>query len=357
VGDTDWRAAREAVEAPWDELREARNLKGVLAARQRVRQLGDVESASAVQRWAVWLALAGAVVVTGLIVVGIELDRDDGERPGHAATQPIDEEHVIAPTNDRASPPAETAETSTVTLPDGGHVRLQPGARIELLEDGVVQSSGRARYMVAREPTRPLEIVLDKVSLRVAAAVFEAAIDVHHVDLIVLEGRVELREDGRWVVLEHGGEAHIPREPHVPLAPDEPEHEKPRTAEIEIPSAAELMQRVDQARSEGRLDDATVDLRTLVEQHGQSTHVGAALFTLAQLESKRGRHQAAAAAFAEHSRRFPNDPLSEDALAGAATQSVLAGAANHAREFAQEYLERFPGGIHQTRMLDLLATN
>ena len=97
----------------------------------------------------------------------------------------------------------------------------------------------------------------------------------------MLEGRVELREDGRWVVLEHGGEAHIPREPHVPLAPDEPEHEKPRTAEIEIPSAAELMQRVDQARSDGRLEDAIVDLRTLVEQHGQSTHVGAALFTLA----------------------------------------------------------------------------
>jgi hypothetical protein len=352
-------AAREAVEVPWDELREARNLKEVLAARARERRSGDAALEPEARGRSVWFAAAAVGLAVGLgalalVVLGMRANRSTVVEELHAAADPVDEDAGFTPVVIPPNPGLVTDETSVLTLPDGGHVRLQAGAQIELLEEGIVQRSGRVHYTITRELARPLEIELGKVVLRVGAAVFEAEIDVHHVELIVFAGRVELHEDGRAVVLERGGEAHIPRDPLTP-AELQPEHEKPRPVQPAGPSATELMRRADLARAEGRLDDAVVELQTLVERHSQSPLVGAALLTIARLESKRGRYETAAAAFAEHSLRFPNDPLAEDALAGAATQSALAGATPRAREHAQDYLERFPTGIHRAAMLQLLA--
>jgi hypothetical protein len=352
----DQLAAREAVQVPWDELREARNLKEVLAARERERRGRDDTLESETRGHAVWFAAVAAAV--GLVALALAVDgmgssRDLDVRELHTAAQQGGSEVGLSSAAERPNPELDPAETSLLTLPDGGHVRLEPGARIELLDEVLVQHSGRVRYSITREHASPLAIELGKVILRVGAAVFEAEIDAHHVELLVLAGRVELRENGRAVVLERGGQAHIPREPLAP-AELEPAGEKPRPVQPATPSATELMQRADLARTEGRLDDAVIELRTLVEQHSQSPHVGAALLTLARLESKRSRYEAAAAAFAEHRLRFPNDPLAEDALAGAATQSALAGAAKRAREHAQDYLDRFPTGIHRDAMLELV---
>lgn len=350
-------AAREAVAVPWDELREARTLKEVLAAREREREHGDVAITPETRRRAVWfagVAAAMAMAALALVIIGVRASRDTRSDELDEVAQDVGEHAELVPSIAPPNPALDPAEASLLMLPDGGHVQLQAGAQIELLEERIVQRSGRVRYTINREPTRPREIELGKVGLRVGAAVFEAAIDLHHVELIVLEGRVELREDGRWVVLERGSEAHIPREP-VSSTELQPAREQPRPTEPAIPSAAELMRRADLARTQGRLDDAVVELRTLIARHSQSPHVGAALLTLARLESKRGHHETAAQAFTEHSQRFPNDPLAEDALAGAATQSALAGVTSQAREHAQDYLERFPSGIHQTAMHQLLA--
>jgi transmembrane sensor len=77
------------------------------------------------------------------------------------------------------------------------------------------------------------------------------------------------------------------------------------------------------------------------------------LFTLGRVERARGKHGAAAEAFARCHRAAPHGALAEDALAEEAVSWKSAGDPARARTTAQRYLKQHPGGAHVARMMPL----
>ena len=82
--------------------------------------------------------------------------------------------------------------------------------------------------------------------------------------------------------------------------------------------------------------------------------VARALFTLGRVERSRGRHAAAAEAFARCYKVAPHGSLAEDAVAEEAASWKSAGDNARAKMAAKRYLDLHPAGAHAARMLPLV---
>ncbi|MBK7398495.1 MAG: FecR domain-containing protein [Myxococcales bacterium] len=325
------RAARRLAPA-WNELREQRVLQRI----QAEPRIGAHER----PRGALFAIAAAAVL---LVAFGWFAVR--GRRVEVAANAPTP---TVAPVSE-----------AQVMLHDGSLVRLVGDARVAVQEQSstsvrLTQTKGLARYEVTHAPARAFVVAVADAEVEVHGTTFTVELTEKTVKVKVVEGNVLVRGDGRAVKLTTGEALEVAawRSP-VQVAPSVT---ATTTATISVapsvkpkPTVEALLAGADQARAEGRLDDAAEQLRTLVTTYPGDPRAASAWFTLGKVERGRGRHAAAAAAFAKVS-----GALAEDALAEEATSWKSAGDAARARTTAKRYLELHPKGLHAQRML-LLA--
>ena len=94
--------------------------------------------------------------------------------------------------------------------------------------------------------------------------------------------------------------------------------------------------------------------RGLIAKYPHNWRVSTAAFIWARVEQARGRHAAAAKAYALYRRRSPSGPLAEDALAGEARARKAAGQTSLARRLARSYLKKYPRGTHAKAMRSVM---
>lgn len=321
----DLERARKA-EPEWDEVRERRVLSRVLAARKPKRSralvVGAVAVAAAALAWIVWPREAAQI-----------------ERaPGGLA------------------------------LRDGSEITLR-GAHVAIVEESarsivVAQDGGDARYEVARRPERAFVVRAEDVEVRVRGTRFWVRIDPPFVRVEVEEGRVEVvRGEEAIGVLGAGDsirtrlrapEEEVRAEPPPPDPEPAPVLEEPRPRPRPPPSIEEALAIADEARREGRLDDAARALERATLAHPDDPRSATALFTLGRVERARGRHRAAALAFDRSLARAPHGSLAEDALAESALSWSAAGDPERARSAAERYLAAHPDGLYAERVRRLV---
>jgi hypothetical protein len=165
----------------------------------------------------------------------------------------------------------------------------------------------------------------------------------------VTEGVVDVGRGGRHTLL-HAGEGFRARPEREPPAREPETDADPAPAPpSEAPSdTAALLERVNEARRAGRLDEAAELLGEVIRRSGTAPGRASALLTLGRVERERGRLRAAAERFDECTRA--GGPLTEDALASAARAWNDAGDRDAAAERARLYLERWPSGVHAPAM-------
>jgi transmembrane sensor len=91
----------------------------------------------------------------------------------------------------------------------------------------------------------------------------------------------------------------------------------------------------------------------MIASYPGDPRLASALFTLGRVERARGKHAAAAEAFARCHKVAPHGSLAEDALAEEAVSWRSAGDGARAKAAAQRYMKLHPGGAHAARMMPL----
>ena len=361
-------ARARAAEPAWDELRERRVLARIASERAaRARRQERVRLAGA--------ALTGLAVAAAVALVW------------RAAT--TSEAPVVA---------RETEAGGSLVLSDGSEVRLETGARVEIVAQSatelrLAQRAGVASYDVSHRPERAFVVAVDDVEVRVRGTRFSVRVDGPWAEVEVREGRVEVAGGGEVRALGAGEALRVQRhsevvsarveEPSREATPGDareepasvdvaalaPLPEATATSEVEVvrdparregarraPSSLdELLAEADAARRDGRLDDAASVLQRAAREHARDRRAATALFTLARVERTRGRAAAAARAFEDAYARDPEAVLAEDALAEAASAWQAAGDHERASSAAERYLERYPDGEYDARVRALQA--
>lgn len=335
------KRAREELEPPWDDLREARVLARVLEH--------DIEAPK--RSWApIWLMSAAGAVVLVLSVLFIRGSANQVQVPSVAAGQ-------------SAKSPAVAATASVLALADGSKAHLQPGAEVRALEQStgrvrLLQPAGEVRYDVRSDPLRPFSVVASGVEVHVLGTLFTVAVEQGGVRVSVERGHVSVRNGARAVTLAAGesvrlSQAEVPPAhlaAAVPPAPSEVPPIPAPTAEKALETADTWLARADRARAAGDLAAAENALRRVVSEHASSPQAMSAAFSLGRVQNARGNFAAAARTFEGLRQRAPTGPLAEDALAEAANAWALGGNSARARALAAEYLARYPRGTHAERM-------
>ncbi len=366
------------VEPNWDDLREQRVLESI-------RRAPRAEPEPARPR-VVWIAMAALVllsVAAGLWAAGLL-----------SSAPPVAESEPAAP------PEVPTAERSEMVLADGSTVALDADARVRLaLQEParvvLEQERGRAVYTVARMPSRSFEVHTPAAIVRVRGTVFVVEVDTDATHVEVREGRVEVEArtgDARRSLLGAGDALSVAAAEMVaePTAGGRESEVGARTSESEPavgarssesavggrssesavgsrpsesgaepeprpPSADELLERADAARLASDPARAAEALDSFLAHHARDGRAGSAAFTLGRVENRRGRHRAAARAFARSRQLAPAGPLAEDALAQEALAWSSAGDAERARAAAGRYAAEYPRGLHRSRLERLLS--
>jgi len=341
---------RDATEPPWDEAAEQRVLAKVLARRR-----GEAAPARA-RGGARWAVAAAALVAAG---AWVRWQRSSAERV-------VSAERV-------ASAGARLA------LPDGSEAMLSADGRVELEQAAshrvrLRQQRGTVTYRVRRDPSRSFEVRAGTVTVSVRGTVFDVAMREGTVEVSVSEGRVQVADEQTRVELTAGEHVSLrrPEEPapqgddasalftdaasfarEAAAAVSSSESPRRMSASPSVESVASLLDRVDEARSNGDNETAATLLRRLLGRELSSAQRASASFTLARVERARGQHRAAAEALAECVARSPNGPLAEDALAEQALAWERVGDRARAQRTAAEYVERYPQGAHLGRLRHL----
>ncbi|MGD8862783.1 MAG: FecR domain-containing protein [Myxococcales bacterium] len=361
------RARRELDAPPWDELRETRVLGRVLEEvdrGRRVRRTGRVFAGA---------ALSAAAAAALWIVALPDVTPDSRPQPRLA--------QVPAPAVQASEAPAAQANVglaaqggtesggSRLVLTDGSRAELGPEAEVAAVEQGPArvllrQTAGRVRYVVTERPGREFVVEADEAEVRVLGTIFTVSVQDTGVTVEVERGRVAVSDPRRSAELTPGDHMFLASAPEPePEATSTPSQEgeaglapldDPRPAQVEPPSAQELMERADRARSRGQLGIAAQALEKLVRRHPHDPRAVSAWFTLGRVQTARGRHVASARAFDRCLRKSPRGSLAEDALAEAARAWAAAGRTARAHQAAADYLERYPRGTHARRMGELL---
>lgn len=372
------RNAAEEITPPWDDVRHRRNWNAI---QQGLRASEGPAPMRRAGRWIALGAAAGLAAAAALALVWLRPWQDGSPPPS-------------------ATPP--TAASTTLVFRDGSQATLSKQARLEIAEESadvvrVIQRAGTVTYRVRRHRKAAFVVSTPAATVRVLGTVFTVIVKPSR-DLIVrvTRGRVEVvdhrPEAASPIVLTAGQSVQIQAPRSAPATPrDAPARVEPGVVEPSRgeqptavaprphlpsprarhgqpgaravsppprrsrrpagpPSAAALMQQVDQARRAGRLAEAARLLRRLVALHPRDPWATIALFTLGQVEAARGRHAQAARAFRRCRSRSPHGPLAEDALAAEARSLAASGQRRAAQRLAKRYLRLYPGGTHVLRI-------
>ncbi len=326
------RRAKDVLEPPWDELREARVLGRVLEQRRTLRPQ---------RSRLVWLAAAAAMAV-GVLLLAVKVRT--GTAPPRAA-----------------SATTLPAEDPLLTLADGSFAHLSPGARVAQKEASpravrLLQSDGQVRYEVKPDASRPFEVLAHNVKVSVVGTVFTVTVDPAAVSVKVERGVVRVEDGARQVELRAGESLRVAGEAAAPQAvPSNQPSALPSERALEPPPSVEALLAVaDAARRSGDLPRAAQALERLVERYPSDPRAVSAWFSLGRVERARGRHVKAAQAFRACYQRAPGGTLAQDALAEQATSLAQAGQHEQARAAARQYLEQYSSGTHARRMQGLL---
>lgn len=333
MADERWAKVRRAMEPEWNDLREQRILARVQEARREAKPAPRA-------RWAIAVA---AVTVIGASALGAKLLLSkDAPAPVATATP--------------SAPPK-------MVLADGSEAVLSADASVTIEEQRdeqvtIAQTAGEVRYDVKPNPKRRFAVRAGDVTVRVLGTAFTVGLSGEKVKVRVQRGKVEVDDGAQITVLvaEESLEVAAWRskalEPAPP--PPKPATDKPIDKKPAAPTVESLLAKADEARAGHRYDEAAEALRSLVALHPGDPRVASALFTLGRVERARGRHAAAAQAFARCHQVAPHGALAEDARAEEALSWKSAGDADKARTAAKKYVQLHPGGAHVARMMPLI---
>jgi transmembrane sensor len=328
--------ARER-EVPWDEVREQRVLARIAQARRAPKTPRP-------RRWIV----GGAVVFAAAALAWLALQGPSAPAP-HTG--------------------------SRLALADGSEVMLEEAARLEIIlesedEVRIAQHDGLAHYAVSHQPSRTFVVACGAIEVVVRGTRFSVERREHEVEVVVEEGRVEVRHDGEPAMLGAGASLTLPLrvepapvtsapepseaasvEPAALPEPIEPPASAPARAEPSRPIDPDaLLSEADEARRGGDAARAARALRAAIDALGPSPRAATASFTLGRVERSRSRHRAAAEAFEAAYAEDPGSILAEDALAEATVSWADAGETARASTSAARYLERYPSGEYVDRV-------
>jgi transmembrane sensor len=343
-------------EAAWDPLRERRVLARVEA------ELDRRGAQRGARRW-----LPAAMVAVAAILVAVLAWPRSEVASGQAILGGLASAIEPLPTIEAGSLPAiPTMPAGAIALGDGSIATLHDGARIGLRvqtteEIRIEQSLGRVHYEVRPGLPRTFVVEADDVRVVVVGTAFWVTREPDSVRVTVEHGRVRVQRDGDEtdvVIAELGagdelrvGTAPAPTPAVRPARPVAKLRAKPV---VEGPSVDELLAQADAARARSELAAAATALREVVEHHGDDPRAYGSAFQLGKVERSRGRHAAAARAFAGAAKRSPAGALTEDARAESAISWFDAGLYTEARDAGEDYLARHPDGTHAARVQRML---
>lgn len=278
------------------------------------------------------------------------------------------------------------AEPTAVTLGDGSRIDLSGRSRLEVVRRGsdaveVRMLHGRARFDVARDPSRVFSVLAADVAVRVVGTRFSVGLEPRAAEQRVVvrveRGSVECIEGERRVVLGAGQSwtsaaanagggapaaerpAELPHlEPDVPgesgqpaEVPELPSGEAP-VAEPALPApptARQLFEDANAARLSGDFASAAEGYRALLTSHPNDSRAGLAAFELGRLLQDRfGDAAGAARALGRALSTSTGAGFKEDALARLVRAYATMGARDECERARSAYLEGYPTGVHKT---------
>lgn len=351
--------------APWDQVRERRVLGRIETEIAR-----RADRATKVRRGGAVMAIAAAVV---LVIGGIAgaVGESSPSTAASASTPDTSAPVALAETRQPPEPSTPDEVAPTMALPDGSLATLHDAAQVSVDVQTealvrLVQHTGTVRYEVSKDPRRRFVVDAAGIEVRVIGTIFTVGIEEPRVRVAVERGRVEVEGPNGVSALGAGDELRVPTpEEDLVVLLDDPEPSTPAATRPSKPDKASgpaqavasidtLLARADTARAAGELAGAADALHELVRTHRRDPRAYSSYFQLGKIERARGRHAAAAAAFAGCHRHSPAGSLSEDARAEAAVSWLDAGKPGRARRAAEAYLQRHPEGAHVARMRRIL---
>lgn len=277
-----------------------------------------------------------------------------------------------------AGEPAKAPVASTAPSPNVEHWDLRDGSRImvesretvvkKTLDSGTATSfdldAGSATFDVARRPERVFRVKAGAVTVEVLGTHFRVARQGQKADVSVTRGRVLVSWPGGAQTLAAGEAGTFP--PPAPATPEvavkaagpssapgpTPERASKATADKE-PDPEGLFAQADQARREGRSEDAIRYLKAIADGHPENARAPLAAFTRGRvlLESLNRPAQAAQAFAQARALSGQRGTLAEDALAREVEALRAAGNPSLARERAELYQRLFPNGIRLRQVM------
>jgi transmembrane sensor len=253
-------------------------------------------------------------------------------------------------------------------LSDGSFIRLDPGSRLEVLENTSktfvsVLRSGRGAFAVQPGGPRRWTIEAGLLTVEVIGTRFSVARRAASVDVSVEHGVVLVRSE---LIADHvqrltaGQQLSI----RLPLAPT-PESPAPAgsaaasvaapapSASVALPtsappvSLAALLELASDQRRRGDVQGAEMSLRRALQEHPSQPQAASVAFTLGKLLlDAAGRPEDAAHAFERCLASSPPSALAEDALFRLTEARARAGDRAGASASARQYQGRYPNGRH-----------
>jgi len=341
---------------------------------QRVRARRQGESALLAHRsWRTW-ALAG--VVLGLVVTfnSFAWRRPHPVEMGLIANGPLT-------TGAAALPPVLGSERASESdLSDGSRIWLDPGARLEVLENSgtrfvSVLRDGRASFSVRPGGPRHWTIEAGLATVEVVGTRFAVARVPDGVNVSVEHGVVLVRSD---LIRDHverltAGQHLELRTPSVAAEANPapavglggPSSASPSEVTSSVPAvsasgtppetAAHLLAQANDQRRSGDVRGAELSLRRVLAEHTDDPESAFAAFMLGKLLDSAGRSAEAGAMFARCLQLSPPTAIAEDALFRLAESQAKSGDLSAAASTASKYRARYPTGRHTRDVEQWLA--
>jgi FecR protein len=344
------QAAVRRLQVPWAEERAEHNLARIHGRRAQRSMLYKLSGGAGL------LALAAALLF-------VSFGRKPALPPSQAAAG-------VAAVAGAKSPKTMFVDGSVARVSDGGElvVKLATPQRIES-----VLLTGAADFEVTKHPERDFVVMAGPVRVRVVGTHFRVERSGERTRVSVSEGKVEVQEGELRNYLEAGESRFFPSLPET--AKEEPRGtvgagvrarflELARGGDFKAAyqvmsqspaavgsSAEDLMLAADAARLSSHPEQAVGYLRRVTAEHAADSRAPLAAFTLGRvLLSQLSRPGEAAEAFALARRLRPSGSLAEDALAREAEARAAAGSAAAACALANQYVARYPQGMHLPTM-------
>jgi TolA-binding protein len=277
----------------------------------------------------------------------------------------------------RAGPAALTvtlADRSVLTLEASGEAQLLSASPTEVV---VQVLSGRASFSVFHDPRRSFRVVAGATEVVVRGTRFAVERVGASASVVVEEGTVEVRENGRWVAkleasqryppASGGDDVTVEESPSPPPGPraapspskvrptrastPKPQPQAPPVLPAEVappPDAERLFEDARVERGLGHFAEAASLLEQLLARYPGSAQEGLAAFELARLRMDQlEAFESAIAPLKLAVSRLPSAPLREDAAARLVQLYGKLGQIQSCAAARSEYLLRFPRGIHR----------